>query len=113
MPDDGYHSIISIDDVDCLYDDPCWNACLYQQGDKSMPWLLRTKSEISEDHTLSFEERDTENDHLNQSRNLIESSINSNALFRARRTRLGSLGTTKKKMEEQVKGQILEGDIEL
>ena len=113
LPQDGYHSIICIDDFDRLYDDPCWNACLYQQGDKSMPWLLRTKSEISEDHTLSFEERDTENDHLNQSRNLIESSIKSNALFRARRTRLGSLGTTKMKMKEQVKGQILEGDIEL
>lgn len=61
LPDDGYHSIISVDDIYCLYDDPCWNAGRYQRGDKSMPWVLRTKNEISKDHTLSFGERNIDN----------------------------------------------------
>ena len=35
LPTDGYHSIICIDDYYSLYDDPCWNACRYQKGDKA------------------------------------------------------------------------------
>lgn len=61
LPDDGYHSIISIDDIDYLYDDPCWNAGRYQRGDKTMPWTLLTKEEISKDHTLSFGEKNINN----------------------------------------------------
>lgn len=58
LPDEGYHSIINVmGDNLYLYDDPCWNASRWQNGDKSMPWLLLTKEEISKDHTLSFEER--------------------------------------------------------
>lgn len=72
LPDDGYHSIISIDDVDCLYDDPCWNAGRYQRGDKSMPWTLLTKEEISKDHTLSFNERNINNNTLNVPRSEIK-----------------------------------------
>lgn len=72
LPDDGYHSIISIDDVDCLYDDPCWNAGRYQRGDKSMPWILLTKEEISRDHTLSFNERNIDNNTLSVPRNAIQ-----------------------------------------
>ena len=72
LPDDGYHSIISIDDVDCLYDDPCWNAGRYQRGDKSMPWTLLTKEEISRDHTLSFNERNINNNTLNVPRSAIQ-----------------------------------------
>ena len=72
LPDDGYHSIISIDDMDYLYDDPCWNAGRYQRGDKSMPWTLLTKEEISRDHTLSFYERNIDNNTLKVSRNTVK-----------------------------------------
>ena len=70
-----------------------------------MPWLLKTKAEISEDHTLSFDERDTENDHLKQSRNAIQESIRSNNLFR--KARLASVNNTRRQMAEQFKGQIV------
>ena len=74
LPDDGYHSIISIDDINCLYDDPCWNASRYQRGNKSMPWTLLTKEEISRDHTLSFNERDIDNNTLKVPRDAIETA---------------------------------------
>lgn len=82
LPDDGYHSIISIDDVDCLYDDPCWNAGRYQRGDKSMPWTLLTKDEISRDHTLSFNERNIDNNTLNVPRNAIQVAMQRIANYR-------------------------------
>ncbi len=54
MPDDGYHSIICIEaENGYYYSDPCWNACLYQRGDTSLPYTLLSKEEISKDHTLS------------------------------------------------------------
>ena len=82
LPDDGYHSIISIDDVDCLYDDPCWNAGRYQRGDKSMPWTLLTKEEISRDHTLSFNERNINNNTLNVPRSAIQIAMQRIADYR-------------------------------
>ena len=82
LPDDGYHSIISIDDVDCLYDDPCWNAGRYQRGDKSMPWTLLTKEEISRDHTLSFNERNIDNNTLNVPRSAIQIAMQRIANYR-------------------------------
>ena len=85
LPDEGYHSIISIDDVDCLYDDPCWNAGSYQRGDKSMPWTLLTKEEISRDHTLSFNERYIENSHLKVPRSVIQIEMQRIALYRQKR----------------------------
>lgn len=72
LPDDGYHSIISIDDIDYLYDDPCWNAGRYQRGDKTMPWTLLTKEEISKDHTLSFGEKNINNNTLKVPRSAIK-----------------------------------------
>jgi hypothetical protein len=107
MPDASeYHSIICIDDYYGLYDDPCWNAYSYQNGDKSMPWVLRTKKEISEDHTLSFDERDVSNNHLLQSKQSIEDSIKSMELFK--KARIPSINATKNKIAENVKGQIRE-----
>ena len=82
LPDDGYHSIISIDDVDRLYDDPCWNAGRYQRGDKSMPWTLLTKEEISRDHTLSFNERNIDNNILNVPRSTIQIAMQRIANYR-------------------------------
>ena len=75
LPDDGYHSIISIDDMNFLYDDPCWNAGRYQRGDKTMPWTLLTKEEISKDHTLSFNEKNIDNNHLSVSRDTINTDM--------------------------------------
>ena len=82
LPEDGYHSIISIDDVDCLYDDPCWNAGRYQRGDKSMPWTLLTKEEISRDHTLSFNERNIDNNTFNVPRSAIQIAMQRIATYR-------------------------------
>lgn len=82
LPDDGYHSIISIDDLDYLYDDPCWNASRYQMGDKSMPWILLTKEEISRDHTLSFGEKNINNNTLNVPRNLVKIAIERINMYR-------------------------------
>ena len=87
LPDDGYHSIISIDDVDCLYDDPCWNAGRYQRGDKTMPWTLLTKEEISKDHTLSFNERNIDNNALKVPRNIIQTAMQRIARYREERKR--------------------------
>lgn len=80
LPRDGYHSIIRIDDYYGLYSDPCWNASCYRVG-KGMPYSLLTKKEISETHTLSFEERDIANDHLAIERTCIANSLKYNKLF--------------------------------
>lgn len=85
LPDDGYHSIISIDDINYLYDDPCWNAGRYQKGNKSMPWTLLTKEEISKDHTLSFNERNINNNTLNVSRSAIQTAMQRIANYRRER----------------------------
>ena len=59
LPDDGYHSIIRIDNNnEIYYFDPCWDSCRWHKGDKSLPYSFLTKKEISKDHTLSFEEND-------------------------------------------------------
>lgn len=105
LPDDGYHSIICIEDVDCLYDDPCWNAGLYQKGNKSMPWTLKTKEEISKDHTLSFAERIVDNNHLNVPKNAILQSIEKNNLFA--QTRLSEVKDIGNKIIKEHKGQII------
>lgn len=85
LPDDGYHSIVSIDDIDYLYDDPCWNAGRYQRGDKSMPWTLLTKDEISQDHTLSFNERNINNNTMNVPRKEIQIAMQRVATYREER----------------------------
>lgn len=64
LPDDGYHSIIRIDDGSMLYCDACWDAGCWRHGDETLPYCLLTKEEISRDHTLSFEEDEVSNDHL-------------------------------------------------
>ena len=57
LPDDGYHSIIRIDDnYGIYYFDPCWDSCYWHEGDKTLPYAFLTKNEMSKDHTFSFEE---------------------------------------------------------
>lgn len=82
LPNDGYHSIIRIDDYYCMYSDPCWNACHWQSGDKSLPFTLLTKSEISGTHTLSFEERDIDEAQPIKRSRISESIRYDNDLFK-------------------------------
>ena len=111
LPDsDDYHSIICIDDYHSLYADPCWNAIYYQGNNTSMPWLLMTKEEIFQDHTLSFEERPVNNNYLKQPRNVLSASIRSNNLFRLANTRISSVHGTKSTIKGHVKGQIIQKD---
>ena len=106
LPDNGYHSVICIEDEYCLYDDPTWNAARYQAGDKSMPWVLRTKEEISRDHTLSFAERNINNNHLNVPKNAISESLLRNDLFK--KSRLSSVQQTRSTIgKDYHKGQII------
>lgn len=57
LPDDGYHSIIRVEDnYELYYCDPCWDATEWRKGDKSLPYCLRNRTDMEKDHTLSFEE---------------------------------------------------------
>ena len=57
LPDDGYHSIIRLDlDDGIYYCDPCWDSTHWHNGDNSLPYCLKTRKDISKNHTLSFEE---------------------------------------------------------
>lgn len=101
IPTDRYHSIICIDDYFGLYDDPCWNAARYQRGDKSMPWILKTHSEILKDHTLSFEERGISNNHLKVSPERINESRERYEYYRNNKD-----GTTKKDGKEVLQSAV-------
>jgi len=64
LPEDGYHSICRIErESGIYYCDPCWNAGHYQNGDKSMPFLLLTKEQIAQTHTLSYNEQNVAHQH--------------------------------------------------
>lgn len=109
LPDEGYHSIICIEDEYSLYCDPCWNAGLYQHqhGDKSLPYTLLNKQEIAKTHTLSFQERKVANEHLSVPRNAITESIARNELFR--RTRLGEIQKARQTIKDSIyKGQVFD-----
>ena len=57
LPDRDYHSIIRVEDPNYVYYcDPCWDSSRYHSGDKSLPYCLLTKNEMSKTHTMSFEE---------------------------------------------------------
>lgn len=86
LPKGEFHSIIRIDDYYDLYSDPCWNACSYQQGKKTLPYTLLTKAEMSKDHMLSFEERSVMYHAQSATRGQIAESLRTNTLFRNSRT---------------------------
>lgn len=77
LPDDGYHSIIRIDDKDYLYCDPCWDACMWQSGNQTLPYCLLNREEMSRDHTLSFEENVVSNNHISIPRAQIQGILES------------------------------------
>lgn len=58
LPRDGYHSICRIErEGGIYYCDPCWNAGSFQSGGDSTKWLLLSKKQIAESHTLSYNEQ--------------------------------------------------------
>jgi predicted DNA-binding protein (UPF0251 family) len=71
-----------------------------------MPWVLKTKEEISQDHTLSFDERKVSNSHLAQSSKSIQDSLHRMDLFK--KTRSSSINATRSNIAKHVKGQIIE-----
>lgn len=80
-----FHSICRIDtDSGCYYCDPCWDAGHFQCGDKSLPYLLLTKEQISSDHTLSFNEKNISDksplpeDYVNHIKNIANNKITNN-----------------------------------
>ncbi len=85
-PKTGFHSIVRIDGCYSLYSDPCWNACRYQKGDKSMPYTMLTKDEIRKTHTLSSQEANVGNGAWPEKRSRIAESVETNRLFRNSRT---------------------------
>lgn len=106
LPDDGYHSIVRIDDCYCMYSDPCWNAGCWQEGNKSLPYTLLTKSEISKDHTLSFEERNI-GEAIKQDRSKIAESIKFNDVFK--KTKASEVAARRTEVNSQIRG-IVKGD---
>lgn len=107
LPDDGYHSIIRIDDCYSMYSDPCWNAGCWQKGNKSLPYTLLTKSEISKDHTLSFEERNI-SEANKQNRSRISESIKFNDAFR--KNKASEVVAARTAINGQIRGVIRGAD---
>ena len=115
LPDDGYHSIISIDDVDFLYDDPCWNAGRYQRGDKSFPWTLLTKEEISKDHTLSFAEKNIDNNTCNIPRSEVQNVLSKISNYREERRKQKDINKSKEEYvisPNQIGKKVVYSDID-
>lgn len=72
LPDDGFHSVVSINDYYNLYCDPAWDASKYNSGDNNyLPFLLLNKEEISRTHTLMYDEKSTGNETLVVPRKII------------------------------------------
>ena len=109
LPSKGYHSIIQLSDMG-LYSDPCWNAGHWQKGDKSMPYSLLSKEEMSKTHTLSFEERNW-NGRGHIPRDMVAESIKNNDLFR--RTKMAEVEAQRKELGKPnstpVRGMIPDG----
>lgn len=78
-----------------------------KNGDKSLPYTLLNKNEISQTHTLSFQERRVANEHITVPRNVIAQSIARNNLFK--NTRMGNVRQMAQEIrKENYKGQVKE-----
>lgn len=76
LPDDGTHSVVSINSYYNLYCDPCWDAAKYNNGDMSyLPFALLSKDEISRTHSLMYDEKSTGNEDITIPRNIIETYL--------------------------------------
>ncbi|MCL2382847.1 MAG: hypothetical protein FWC79_01420 [Oscillospiraceae bacterium] len=109
IPTTGHHSIVGVNNGDgWYYCDPCINATEYRNGNKSLPYTLLTKEEISKTHTLSTQERKVGRDVTPFPRNEVAASIGRNGLFS--NTRRANVDQAQADIGDKVyKGQILEG----
>ena len=109
IPDAGYHSIVQIKFMgSSYYSDPCWNAGLYQQGNKSMPFTLLTKDEIRKTHTLSAREAGYITAAWEVKRSEVDESLRCNDLFR--NTRLSEVNRQRDVLLRDVKGIVRGAD---
>ncbi len=88
--DDEYHSIICIDDFNSLYADPCLDAKFYRKGDKTLPFVLKTKEEIEKTHTFVSNQGDVLNRYSEQSDHAIMSSIRNTEAYIENQFRTGA-----------------------
>ncbi|MBQ8300000.1 MAG: hypothetical protein IJX99_09170 [Clostridia bacterium] len=88
--DDEYHSVLCIDDYNSLYADPCLDAKFYRQGDKTLPFVLKTKEEIEKTHKFVSSQDDVLNRYSEQSERSIISSIRNTEAYIENQVRTGA-----------------------
>ena len=113
LPDDGYHSILLVQDYkgqEHGYCDPCWNAEYYKQC-RTMPFMLMGTEEIKQTHTLSLEEQSVNIMSNDYARKMIdEQTIGAIQKYEShkkdremKRTRLSQLEEEQKKLQAELK----------
>ena len=88
--DDEYHSILCIDDFNSLYADPCLDAKFYRKGDKTLPFVLKTKEEMEETHRFVSSQSDILNRYSEQSEHSIMSAIRNTEAYIENQFRTGA-----------------------
>ena len=99
MFEDEYHSILCVDDYYLLYVDACLDAKFYRKGDKTFPFLLKTKEQIEETHQFVSNQDDVMNRYSEQSEQSIINSIRNTELHIETKIRTGE-------DKEEIKGVI-------
>lgn len=89
MFEDEYHSILCVDDFYSLYVDACLDAKFYKKGDKTFPFLLKTKEQIEETHKFVSSQEDVMNRYSEQSDQSIMNSIRNTELHIENKMRTG------------------------
>lgn len=97
--DDEYHSVLCIDDYNSLYSDPCLDAKYYRKGNKTFPFLLKTRDEMEETHKFVSNQADIMNRYSQQSEQSIMSSLRNAEQHIENQKRTG-------KVENPIKGII-------
>lgn len=87
--DDEYHSVLCIDDYYSLYADPCLDAKFYRKGDKTLPFVLKTKDQMEETHRFVSSQEDVLNRYSEQSEHSIMSAIRNTEAHIENRMRTG------------------------
>lgn len=74
FPDDGFHSIVSINDYYNLYCDPLWDAFRFQSGNSYdyLSFTLLNKKEISKTHHLMYDDKCMGSEELSIPRKIIK-----------------------------------------
>ena len=97
--DDEYHSILCVDDYYSLYVDACLDAKFYRKGNKTFPFLLKTKDQIEETHKFVSSQDDVMNRYSEQSEQSIMNSLRNTELYIENKKRTGG-------DKEEIKGII-------